>query len=154
MIYYDLEIIKILLYRAPQGIDGEQDYAPQTISIGTEATDQITEEDAIQHAEDAQLEVLSVTEITTGYTDQIKYAVNRKAAANILYAVYQDVVAEDNPRWQYARKLEKQADKMIEYVNRNDDIQSIPQTYSQTDERIFSIEEPEDNEPEDRDVDC
>lgn len=134
MVYYDLDKIKILLYRAPETGD-------ETISIGDTANDQITEDDATQHAVDAQTEVIPQLDFTIGIDEYISYAVNRKATANILYACYQDIVAEDNPRWQYAKMLSKQADKMIEVINKVDDKESLPAVTELTTNPVFTITE-------------
>jgi len=154
--YYDIDKVKLLLYRAPAGKEGTdpQEYEDQTISIGTEGegTNQITEADATVLAEDAQLEILAQVDSITGHTDRISYAVNRLATAYILYLVYNDVVAEDNAKWQYAKKLEKQANNMIGVINKKDDMEAgLPLQSNKTTDPVFSIKENTRNANMDRD---
>lgn len=147
--YYSLDAIKILLYRSPAGSGS---YKEQTISIGDTTEDQITEDDATQLANDAQSEVLPQIDAIAGYTTQITYAVNRIATANILNAVYSDIIAEDNPRWQYAKKLEKQANNMITVINKKDDKEAgLPKGENKTTDPVFSITENTKNANMDRD---
>jgi hypothetical protein len=141
MKYYNLAIIKVLLYRSPAGTEGgSQTYREETISIGDNTDSQISEADAIQICEDTEIEVLAGVDTVVGFTKEISYAINRKAAANILYLIYQDTIAEENAKWQYANHLSEQADGMITSIDKKESKGSVPLIESKYKDSIFNIE--------------